>query len=347
MASCLSLKRQGAIAITVNFDVPLFRFYRTLRAAPFEPFATIMTPFTFTASDGAALATYKWEPTTAPRAIIHIAHGLAEHAGRYVRTAKALNSYGYAVYANDMRGHGQTAQGQDELGFLAAADGWNRVVLDVAEMLTAEAREQDGIPLILLGHSLGSYLAQQLIYEHPKLLTAAILSAPNGKPGLLAQTGRVLARTERVRLGERGRSQLINSLTFGKFNEPFAPVETPFDWLSRDRAEVKLYFNDARCGFLSTTQLWVDFLDGINELANPAHKRLIQPTFPLYIIAGSHDPVCGNGKGAAALAQEYKTAGLTNVTYKLYPEARHELLNEINRQEVIDDLTLWLNQLVA
>ncbi len=301
-----------------------------------------MTAFTFTASDGTALAAYKWEPVSPPRAVIHIAHGLAEHAGRYGRTAKALNSYGYAVYANDMRGHGQTARSQDELGFFAEQNGWNRVVLDVAEMLAVEAQEHRGVPLILLGHSLGSYLTQQLIYEHPKLLTAAILSAPNGKPSRLAQVGRAIARAERLRLGKRGRSQFINSLTFGKFNEAFAPAETPFDWLSRDAAEVKLYFNDARCGFLSTTQLWVDFLDGISQLATPAHKRLIRQTFPLYILAGSLDPVCAQGKGAERLAQEYKAAGLTNVTSKLYAEGRHELLNEINRQEVIDDLEAWL-----
>ncbi len=305
-----------------------------------------MTAFTFTASDGAALAAYKWESTTPPRAIIHIAHGLAEHAGRYARTAKSLNSYGYAVYANDMRGHGQTAKSQEELGFLAEEDGWHRVVLDVAEMLAFEAQENSGVPLILLGHSLGSYLAQQLIYEHPNLLNAAILSAPNGKPSLFAQAGRAIARTERLRLGKRGRSQLINSLTFGKFNEKFAPVETPFDWLSRDASEVKLYFNDARCGFLSTTQLWVDFLDGIHALSQPTNKRMIGATFPIYIMAGSHDPVCENGKGAEALAQEYQAAGLMNVTCKFYPEGRHELLNEINRHEVLDDLVQWLAQAV-
>ncbi len=303
-----------------------------------------MNAFTFTASDGARLAAYRWEPALAPRGVIHIAHGLAEHAGRYARTAKALNANGYVVYVNDMRGHGQTAQSQDELGFLADADGWNRVVLDVAEMLQTEAQTHAELPVILLGHSLGSYLTQQLIYEYPTLLSAAILSAPNGKPGRLAQAGRAIARAERLRLGKRGRSQLINSLTFGKFNEAFAPVETPFDWLSRDAAEVRLYFNDARCGFLSTTQLWVDFLDGIATLAQPAYKRLIPATFPLYIVAGSRDPVCANGKGAAALAEEYKAAGLTAVTYKLYPEARHELLNEINRHEVLSDLVTWLEQ---
>lgn len=306
-----------------------------------------MTSFTFTASDGASLAAYKWEPATRARAVIHIIHGLAEHAARYARTAKSLNSHGYLVYASDLRGHGQTARTQAELGFWAEEQGWDRVGLDVIELLEAEALENASLPVILLGHSLGSYLAQRILYERPNLLRAAVLSAPNGKPGSLAQAGRVIARAERVRLGKHGRSQLINSLTFGKFNEPFAPVATPFDWLSRDPAEVKLYFNDARCGFLCTTQLWVDFLDGIAELARPEYKQLIRPRFPLYILAGSNDPVCANGKGAQALAQEYTAAGLLNVTCKIYPAGRHEMLNEINRQEVVNDLTMWLDKVVA
>lgn len=303
-----------------------------------------MNEFVFTASDGALLAGYKWEPTGSPLGVIHIAHGLAEHAGRYARTAKSLNSSGYIVYAHDMRGHGKSAQSQDDLGFLAEENGWERVVSDVAEMIATEAETHADLPVILLGHSMGSYLAQQMMFEHPNLLQAVILSAPNGKPTMLAKAGRAIARAERLRLGKRGRSQLINSLTFGKFNEEFAPVETPFDWLSRDSAEVKLYFNDARCGFISTTQLWVDFLDGVSTLAQPTQKRKIPTTLPVYIVAGSRDPVCAYGKGAEALVEEYKEAGLRDVTFKLYPEARHELLNETNRYEVINDLVNWLEK---
>jgi alpha-beta hydrolase superfamily lysophospholipase len=271
---------------------------------------------------------------------------LAEHAVRYERTAKSLNAHGYVVYANDLRGHGQTARSQDELGVWTEAQGWDRIVLDLIELLEAEAKEYPDVPLLLLGHSLGSYLAQRLLYERPKLLAAAVLSAPNGKPSLLAQAGRAIARAERLRLGKRGKSLFLNTLTFGKFNQQFAPAATPFDWLSRDQSEVKLYFNDARCGFLSSTQLWIDFLDGIAELAKPEHKRLIQPDFPLYILAGGNDPVCENGKGAQRLAQEYKAAGLMNVTCKIYHEGRHEMLNEINRQEVVSDLALWLERTV-
>lgn len=305
-----------------------------------------MTSFTFTASDSASLAAYKWEPATTIRGVIHIIHGLAEHAGRYARVAKSLNAQGYAVYASDLRGHGQTARTQEELGFWAEAKGWDRVTQDVIEMLEAEAREYPRRPLIVLGHSLGSYLAQRILYERPQLLRAAVLSAPNGKPSWLAQAGRLIARMERLRLGKRGKSQLLNSLTFGKFNEPFAPVVTPFDWLSRDAAEVKLYFNDAHCGFLSTTQLWVDFLDGMAALAQPAHKQRIRRDFPLYILAGSQDPVCANGQGAAALLEEYRAAGLANLTCKIYPEGRHEMLNEINRQEVLADIVQWLERIL-
>ena len=242
-----------------------------------------MTSFTFTASDGAALATYKWEPTIRARAVIHIFHGLAEHAGRYARIAKSLNSQGYVVYASDLRGHGQTARSQAELGFWAEEQGWDRVVLDGIEMLETEALENASLPVILLGHSLGSYLAQRLLYERPNLLRAAVLSAPNGKPSLLAQAGRVIAKTERLRLGQRGKSQLLNSLTFGKFNQQFVPVATPFDWLSRDVAEVKLYFNDARCGFLCTTQLWVDFLEGIADSGASRNINNLSAQIFLYI----------------------------------------------------------------
>ncbi len=296
----------------------------------------------FVASDQFALMLHQWEPEARARGVIFIAHGLAEHGDRYARTAKSLNAQGFVVVVADLRGHGQSAKGQEDLGFFAEKNGWQRVVLDVEEILAALKTDFPQLPLILLGHSMGSYIAQQVIYERPTLLTAAIFSGPNGKPSLLAQAGRLVAREERMRLGKRGRSQFINSLTFGKFNEQFAPTETPFDWLTRDQTEVKLYFNDSRCGFLATTQLWVDFLDGIKELSVPARKTRIPKDFPIYIMAGDRDPVCENGKGAEALAQEYRAVGIKDVTLKIYPEARHELLNETNRFEVIEDLVQWI-----
>ncbi len=305
-----------------------------------------MSDFTFTASDNTPIFVYKWLPATDIKGIVHIVHGLADHAGRYTRTAKSLNAHGYAVYAADLRGHGNTARNQEELGFLAEENGWNRVALDVQEIMELSRTEFPAVPLILLGHSMGSYLAQQIIYERPTLLAAAILSAPNGKPSLLAKAGRGIARAERLRLGKRGRSQFINSLTFGKFNQQFPNAETPFDWLTRDTTEVKLYFNDSKCGFIATTQLWIDFMDGISELSKPAHKTRIPKDFPIHILAGGKDPVCENGRGAEDLAAEYRQAGLQRVTCKIYPEGRHEMLNETNRHEVMSDLVTWLNDKV-
>ena len=306
-----------------------------------------MTPIYFTAADGTSIATYRWETSAVTKANIFIIHGLAEHALRYARTAQQLNAQGYNVYSCDLRGHGNSVKAREDLGYLADDDGWNKLVNDVIEILQKLKIDKPNTPLILLGHSLGSFVAQQIIYERPRLADAAVFSGSNGKPPKMATAGRGIARAEKLRLGKRGKSQVINSMTFGKFNQSFPDAETPFDWLSRDPVEVKLYFNDSLCGFLCSTQLWIDFLDGINEISKPSHKARIPKELPLYIFAGDKDPSCDNGRGATNLANEYREAGLKNVTSKIYPDGRHEMLNETNRNEVISDLVNWLNKTVA
>jgi alpha-beta hydrolase superfamily lysophospholipase len=304
-----------------------------------------MTPTYFTAADGTSIATYQWTTSAVSKGNIFIVHGLAEHALRYARTAQQLNGQGYNVYSCDLRGHGNSVKERTDLGYLADDDGWNKLVQDVIGVIQQLKNEDPNKPLILLGHSLGSFVVQQIIYERPRLAEAAIFSGSNGRPPKMAAAGRGIARAEKLRLGKRGKSQVINSMTFGKFNQAFPDAETPFDWLSRDPVEVKLYFNDSLCGFLCSTQLWIDFLDGITELSKPAHKSRIPKELPVYIFAGDKDPSCDNGRGSTNLANEYREAGLKNVTSKIYPEGRHEMLNETNRNEVISDLIAWMNQL--
>jgi alpha-beta hydrolase superfamily lysophospholipase len=306
-----------------------------------------MQAFTFTASDGHPLFVYAWPPEGAARAVIHVTHGLAEHAGRYARFAAALTARGFVVYAHDQRGHGRTAQTGDELGFFAAEDGWRRVVGDAEELLMEEGRRHAGLPLALFGHSMGSFVAQQVMARQSERLAAAVLSGANGMRSPLAAVGRLVARAERWRHGARSSSPLINQLAFGNFNRRFSPARTAFDWLSRDEAEVDKYVGDPLCGFDCSTQLWVDFLDGIADALNPAHKKRVRPDLPVYILAGSRDPVAANGRGAEALAAAYRAAGLTDVTCRLYPDARHELLNETNRDEVTRDLLEWLESAVG
>jgi alpha-beta hydrolase superfamily lysophospholipase len=302
----------------------------------------------FEADDGRRIFVYTWLPDTgAPRAVVHIAHGLAEHAARYARLADALTSAGFAVYANDHRGHGRTAHTEEDLGYFAGSDGWMRVVRDLDQMIVTERDMHPGAPCVLLGHSMGSFLTQTLMYARGDRLDAAVLSGSNGKPGGLASVGRLIARLERLRLGKHGRSKLLANMTFGAFNKPFAPQRTEFDWLSRDEAEVDKYIADPLCGFEVTTQLWIDLLDGTSRNFRPGNLAGISKDVPLYLFAGERDPVGEFGKGMRRLHDGYRALGLKDVTMKLYPDGRHEMLNETNRDEVTANIVSWLDDVTS
>ena len=278
---------------------------------------------------------------------MQIVHGLAEHAGRYARLAHALTDASYAVHAHDLRGHGRTAKHESDLGYFADRDGWRKCLDDVRAVRRAVAAQHSGLPLILLGHSMGSFLVQQLMEEDGDGLAGAVLSGSGGKPSPLANAARLVARIERLRLGKRGRSALINGFSFGAFNKPFEPARTKFDWLSRDPAEVAKYVADPLCGFAASVQLWIDLLDALGEIARPARQARILKRLPVYVIAGRRDPVSENAKGVEALVGAYRAAGLQQVTARIYPEARHELFNETNRDEVTSDLIAWLDGAIA
>jgi alpha-beta hydrolase superfamily lysophospholipase len=304
--------------------------------------------FTFAAPDGAEVFVYRWRPDIGVgKAVVHIAHGLAEHAGRYQRLAEALTGDGYLVCANDHRGHGRTARTVEDLGHFGDEDGWNRVAQDLATICRSEKAENNRAPLILFGHSMGSTLAQQAIYQHPDLFDAVAMSGANGVVSPAVHAGRVIARFERLRLGKRGRSDLINRLSFDNFNRAFKPNRTAFDWLSRDDAEVDKYIADPWCGFVASTQLWVEMLDAITEIASEENRAKIRRDLPIYLFSGMDDQVNDSGRGCTALAESYRRVGLKNVSYKIYPRARHETLNEINRDEVTGHLIEWLDAVVS
>ncbi|XXX78607.1 alpha/beta hydrolase [Sorangium sp. So ce134] len=298
--------------------------------------------FTFQADDGRELFVYRWLPDDGARGIFHIAHGMSEHAGRYARLAHALCAAGWAVYANDHRGHGRTARESGELGFFASQGGFRRVVRDLAGLIAREREEHPGLPVVLFGHSMGSSLVQAYLIERGGSIDGAVLSGSSGKPSPLVDAGRLLARAERRRLGERGKSQLLQSMSFDSFNKLFAPARTPFDWLSRDRAEVDAYMADPRCGFPATVSLWIDLLDAMVEIAQPERLSQIPKDLPVYVFSGSRDPVGGPLKGVTQMLEGYRAAGLRRVTHRIYPGGRHEMLNEINREEVARDLLAWL-----
>ncbi len=295
--------------------------------------------FDFRADDGQTLLARRWLPEGPPRAIVQIAHGLAEHSARYARLAAALNAAGYAAYANDHRGHGPKAAAAD-LGHFADEGGWDKVVGDLWTLNRLIAAEQPGTPIIFLGHSLGSFLGRGFIAEHSDALAGVALSGSNGKPPAIATLGRLIAREERLRLGKRGKSDLILQLWFGEFNKPFKPARTAFDWLSRDEKEVDAFVADPLCGFPFTTQLAIDVLDALPYVTSRKSLAAIRKDMAVYVFSGERDPVGANIKG---LIQDLKAAGFTELTTRIYPGARHETLNETNRDEVTRDLIAWLD----
>jgi alpha-beta hydrolase superfamily lysophospholipase len=298
----------------------------------------------FRASDGVELASYRWQPAGPPRALLFISHGMAEHAARYDAFASLLAQNGILVEAHDHRGHGRTAHTPDDLGFFAEHDGWQRVVDDVRERLAQAREHHPGLKIILFGHSMGSFLSQQILFESSGLVDAAILCGSNGKPLRLASIGKIVARLERLRLGKRGRSELLTDLSFGPFNKRFAPNRTAFDWLSRDQAQVDSYIADPRCGFVCTTQFWIDLLDGLGPLAKEKNRDRVPEALPVLIVSGDEDPV---GVNLSELVKGYRGNGMTHVALKLYAGGRHEMLNETNRNEVQDDVMAWLEAFLA
>ena len=295
--------------------------------------------FDFRADDGEILLARRWLPEGPPRAIVQVAHGLAEHSARYARLASALNAAGYAVYANDHRGHGPKAAAAD-LGHFADNGGWDKVVGDLWTFNRLIAAEQPRTPIIFLGHSLGSFLGRGFIARHSDALAGVALSGSNGKPAAIATLGRLIAREERLRLGRRGKSDPILQMWFGEFNKPFKPARTASDWLSRDEREVDAFVADPLCGFPFTTQLAIDVLDALPNVTSRKSLAPIRKDLPFYVFSGERDPVGANIQG---LIQDLKAAGFSRLTTRIYPGARHETLNETNRDEVTGDLIAWLD----
>jgi alpha-beta hydrolase superfamily lysophospholipase len=301
--------------------------------------------FWLDASDHTRLYVNAWMPLTSPRAVVMLSHGMAEHSGRYARLGAALTDAGFALYAHDQRGHGRTAA-NGVLGHYADRDGWNTVVGDLASLSASIGQRHPGVPVFLLGHSMGSYIAQAYLLHHSASVQGAVLSGSNFQPVSLYRSAAGIARLERWRQGARGRSAIIEFLSFGSFNKAFKPVRTPFDWLSRDQEEVDKYVNDPLCGFRCTNQFWLDMLGGLQQISKKSNLAQIDKSLPLLIIGGECDPV-SEGKRLKDLAGALTDTDHALVTLKLYPQARHEILNETNREEVTHDLLAWLEQALS
>ena len=279
--------------------------------------------FSFESPDGRGaieVACYRWPAVGNPVGVVQIAHGMGEHSLRYAGLAEFLNHAGFHVYANDHRGHGRTAKSKGALGDFGEG-GWDALVEDMAR-LTRIARERDaGLPVVLLGHSMGSFAAQTYLLDHSRLIAAAALSGS--------------AAIDMLQMNSSGDADLT------ALNRDFEPARTPFDWLSRDPAEVDKYVADPLCGFGVIARSMATMTAAATRLADPAQLARIRRDLPIWIMAGDLDPVNHHLEWLRPLAERYRAAGVTGVTEKYYRDGRHEMFNEVNRAEVYNDLLAW------
>lgn len=304
-----------------------------------------MESFALNAADGTRLHVYRWLPPAAPRATVQIAHGMGEHAARYDETAKALTDAGYAVYANDHRGHGQTAD-PDRLGWMGE-DGWNRVISDAAD-LTAHIKEtHPGLPHVLIGHSMGAMMSQQYLYRYGSRLSAAVLSGSPGFAGAL-QTwlSRIFATVERWRLGPDADSALLQKMLFSKSNQAFdGPDASGFEWLSRDPEQVRRYVEDPLCGFVLRAGSLCDLFAGARQARHNDNVLQIPRRLPVLVLSGRDDPVHNDMANLNRMLSSYR-GHLERVDERIYAGGRHEMFNETNRQAAIQDVLAWLDEVL-
>ncbi len=308
-----------------------------------RPTDTMHRSLTLNAADGHEIPVYLWAPETAPRGIVQIYHGLGEHAGRYARLAGAARDRGLLVCAHDHRGHGPATV---EYGFFAERDGWDAVVADGQTVADALGDEYPGAPRVLLGHSMGSFIAQAYAMRYGRALAALVLSGSTLPARAQVVPGRWLARAIALFRGRRAQSALLDTMGFGAFNKPFEPARTEFDWLSRDPAEVDRYVADELCGGPYTIGLWIDFLGGLAQVGRRDSIARIPRKLPILITGGSDDPV-GGSHGMSRLSEAYRRCGHEKTTTRIYAGGRHEMLNETNRDEFTTDVLDWIDEQLA
>ncbi|MEC4019455.1 alpha/beta hydrolase [Streptomyces sp. H27-D2] len=314
---------------------------------PATGIGTASRPDYFQAQDGTRVAAYTWLPKSGrPRALVQIAHGAAEHALRYDRFARFLTANGYAVVASDHRGHGASAASTGGRG-VVGEDSWRRVVTDLRGIGDRLRAAYPGVPLVLLGHSMGSMLARDYAQEYGGDLSGLILSGTfRVLPG--AEMEDSIARLEQE-IAEHGRSHLSGFIPelFGSFNDPYAgPGLTGFEWLSRDETEVDAYIDDARCGFAFSAGLALDWVRAIRKMNDPRELARIPADLPVHVAVGDQDPCNQRMTLVYELLEDFRYLGTADLTWKAYPGARHEILNETNRDQVQEDLLGWLDKRV-
>lgn len=282
-----------------------------------------------------------------PKAIVQIAHGIAEHIDRYDDFASFLAENGYAVYANDHLGHGKSISGPSDKGVFAEKDGWNTVVKDMVSLHDIAVKENPGIPFVIFGHSMGSFLARTYMIDYQDKYDAAIISGTGHQSPLLVFGGNFLSGLFKTFKGYRSSGDAMANVAFGAYLDKIKDPISKNAWISSVDEVVKKYDADPLCGFTASAGLYGDMMKGIKYITNMSNICRMNPDKPVYFMSGKEDPVGDYGKGVEKAYECFKKAGLKDVMMRLYEGGRHEMLNEANNAQVYQDILAWLNEKVG
>lgn len=304
-----------------------------------------MKEFYFPVRNNTRIHCCQWVPEGKPRGILQLVHGIAEYAARYDELAKVFTDHGFVVVGEDHMGHGGSISKDIPQGCFA--EGWLTAVSDTYRLMQMTKEEYPDLPYVIYGHSMGSFMTRTLLYTYPDAgLKAAVLSGTGWMPKLVLKSGRAVCRME-GRKGMNETSATVDRLMFGSYNKGYENPRTPFDWLSRDDAEVDKYIADPLLGFSASVGLSYEMLGGM--LMNEDKKNLekMPKDLPVLFVSGDKDPVGSNGKGVTQAYEAFKAVGMKDVTLKLYPGGRHEMHNETNRAELHADVLAFLDRVLS
>jgi len=301
--------------------------------------------FTFEDRYGVTIFSYKWEPdVNKPKASVMFLTGLADYGSRFEGLAKYLTDNDFICYVSDYRGHGKTANDISKLGVIGPGKG-DAIPSDMLQLWQIMKNENPGIPAFAYGHSLGSMILQSFIQKHGNDIDGAILSGTTGKQDML-QLVKIVVKSELKKLGYDGITEKIHNMVLTSNNKPFKKIaKTQFDWLTRDEDEVRKYSEDPYCGFPASVGFYYELVFNPDYPWTKENEGRIPKTLPLLFIVGEQDSLTNNTKKVKALIKRYEKQGIRDITYKSYPNARHELHKELSdiRNQVFVDVVAWLS----
>lgn len=284
----------------------------------------------------------RYLPEGEPTAILQITHGMAEHIGRYEDFALWLTKRGFLVTGHDHLGHGASIRSKEDYGYFAEEDANGKVLADVYSLTRLTKKAYPGLPYFLLGHSMGSFYARQYLCHYGEELDGAIIMGTGCQPKLSVQAGKLLTTLLAAIQGWHHRSMIVTAVAFGTYNKRIKHARTVKDWLTRDETIVDAYIADERSSFIFTLNAYYAMFTGIGRLYEKTLLARMPKELPIFFVAGEEDPVGDFGKGVRRAAQMCRDAGAKKVDLKLYPKDRHEILNELDRQQVYKDLAQWM-----